>query len=64
MATKSGKHHYKATLILVGKTGLENWRASYKFSAKDPDAYIEKKIEEYKKLGDWARFENVIDLDA
>lgn len=64
MTTKSGKQHYTATLILVGKTGIENWRAPYKFSAKDPVTYMKKKAAEYGLRGEWARFENLVDLDA
>ena len=71
MVTKSGKHHWKGTLIHLNSKGEESSRIEdYRFTAKDPYKFIEtlrgrfptpKRLEHEWKT---TRIENLVDLDA
>ncbi len=65
MITKSGKHHFTGTLIQLDKNGNEIGRhEDFKFTAKDPQQYIEHLAQRFT-CTPWkaSRIENLIDLD-
>ena len=67
MITKSGKHHFVATLIDLDSKGNEIKRIeNFEFTAKDPHQYAADLHKRFTKISDWttSRLENLIDLDA
>ena len=66
MITKSGKHHFIATLVSLDKNGIEiNRKDGFRFTAIDPQKYAEQLAGRFTS-SPWkqTRFENLIDLDA
>lgn len=66
MVTKSGKHHFIATLIQLDKSGNEIGRVEgFRFTAKDPEQYAAQLSGRFSSTP-WksSRFENLVDLDA
>ena len=70
MITKSGKHHWMATLIHLDANGKETYRRDgFKFTAADPHKYIEDLRSRFPVpkfiIDPWVKtkIENLIDLD-
>ena len=65
MITKSGKHHFTATLVQTDGNGIECGRIEgYRFTAKDPAEFAEQLPHRFVGSKWTASFENLIDLDA
>ena len=67
MVTKSGKHHYVATLVDYDSHGDVMKRTeNFKFTAKDPHKYAADLVKRFTKISDWttSKLEDLVDLDA
>ena len=67
MITKSGKHHWVATLVDYDSHGNEMRRTeNFRFIAADPHKYAENLHKRFVKTSDWttSKVENLIDLDS
>jgi len=67
MITKTGKHHFVATLVDYDSNGNEMRRTDgFRFTAKDPHQYAADLHKRFVKLSDWAtsKLEDLVDLDA
>lgn len=66
MITKSGKHHYKATLVQMDANGAVICRLkNFRFTARDPQKYAEQLSGRFQD-SPWkqTRLEDLVDLDA
>lgn len=71
MITKSGKHHWKGTLIHLDASGRETYRREgFLFTASDPQKYADALRSRFPASGflkhDWVttKIEDLVDLDA